>query len=192
MNKFNMDVSKKENGAYVKVGTVDVYYPLLNELGLSVEASKDDADGFPIYDDEKVQFVFDAVWAAVKATARNKLVSGTADLKEGNAIATTVEELLAASGGRSGEALETRRAFLASFKAWLPSLGKPTAFNAGLYDLVNASKNLPYVSDARKKLVDNTVAAFGATLSDELLAKYARLITNISELCNSADPLLDA
>lgn len=190
MQSYKMEVSKKENGAYVSVGTVDVYYPLLSELGLPVEPNGKDEEGFPTYSDERVQYVFDAVLAAVKAAARNKLVTGTAELKEGNKIAETVEELLA-TGQRGGEALETRRAFLAAFKSWLPSLGKSAGFNTGIYDLVSSTKNLPYMSDARKKAVLGYVTQFASTLSADDVAKYSRILTQIDEACSSADPLLE-
>ena len=104
MKSYKMEVSKKENGAYVKQGDIVIFYPLLSELGLNVEPTKDDEEGFPIYSDEKVQYVFDAVLAAVKAQARNRLVSGTATLKPGLSIASTVEELIE-SGGNKGDAL---------------------------------------------------------------------------------------
>lgn len=190
MQSYKMVVSKKENGAYVEVGKVDVFYPTLDEMGLAVEPSGKDEDGFPTYADEKVQYVFDAVLAAVKASARNKLVTGTAELKEGNKIADTVEELLA-TGQRGGEALETRRAFLTAFKAWLPSLGKSAGFNTGIYDLVSSTKNLPYMSDARKKAVLGYVTSFASTLATDDVVKYTRILTQIDELCSAVDPLLE-
>ena len=190
MQSYTIEVSKKENNAYVPVGEVTVFYPLLSELGLPVEPSGKDDAGFPTYADERVQYVFDAVMAAVKAAARNKLYPQSATLKEGNKIAETVEELLA-SGGRSGEALETRRAFLAAFKAWLPSLGKPAGFNAAMADLVSSMKNLPYMSTERKAAVNKYVAEFAASLPADMLAKFERILTQIDELCSSIDPLLE-
>ena len=67
MKSYNMEVSKKIDGAYVSQGKVEVSYPLLSELGFAVEPEKFDDDGFPVYKDEKAQYVFDAVLAAVKA-----------------------------------------------------------------------------------------------------------------------------
>ena len=46
MKSYQMEVSKKENGAYVAQGKIEVFYPLLNELGLNVEAEKVDDEGF--------------------------------------------------------------------------------------------------------------------------------------------------
>lgn len=190
MQSYKMEVSKKENEAYVSVGSVDVFYPLLSELGLSVEPSGKDEEGFPTYADERVQYVFDAVLAAVKASARNKLLTGTAKLKEGNKIAESVEELLA-TGQRGGEALKVRRDFLNAFKAWLPSLGKSSGFNVGIYDLVASTKNLPYMSDARKQAVVGYVANFAASLPAEDVQRFSRILTQIDELCSAADPLLE-
>lgn len=194
MQSYKMEVSKREGTgdvkAYVKVGEVEVFYPLLSELGLDVEPNGKDEDGFPTYADEKVQFVFDAVLSAVKASARNKLFAGTVELREGNKIAETVEELLS-SGERSGLALAIRREYFASFKSFLNGLGKSAAYVAGMYDIVSNTKNLPYQSDARKKAIIDLVTAHAASLPSELVAKYERTILNINDLCSKVDPLLE-
>lgn len=190
MQSYEMKVSKKENGAYVEVGSVEVYYPLLSELGIDIEPSGKDDDGFPTYADERVQYAFDAVMAAVKASARNKLVSGTVEFKEGNKIAETVEELLAA-GERSGAALALRREFFADFKAFLPSLGKSQAFAAGLYDIVSNVKGICNQSGKRKELISATVGDFAGKLDAEKLAKYERILSQIAEQCEAESELPD-
>ena len=48
MQSYKMEVSKKENGAYVRQGEIEVFYPVLSELGLSVEAEQSVEEGFPI------------------------------------------------------------------------------------------------------------------------------------------------
>ena len=77
MKSYNMEVSKKVDGAYVSQGKVEVSYPLLSELGFAIEPDSFDNDGFPIYKDEKAQYVFDAILAAVKAAARTWSRCGT-------------------------------------------------------------------------------------------------------------------
>jgi hypothetical protein len=188
MQSYKMEVSKKEDKAYVKVGEVEVFYPLLSELGLTVEPTGKDEEGFPTYADEKVQYVFDAVLAAVKATARNRLVSGTATLKPDNTIADTIEALLA-TGERSGEALKQRREYFNSFKAWLPSTGKSAAWCLGMFDIITNVKNIPYQSPTRKATVKDLVAQHAATLDAESVAKWERVMTQIDENCTAADPL---
>ena len=203
MEKYTMEVSKKEDGQYKKVGEVVLFYPLLSELGLQVDPAKwekqDDKgnavaatageDGaFPVYADEKVQYVFDAVLAAVKATARNRLQSGTATLKPDNKIAETIEELLA-TGERSGEALKQRREYFASFKAWLPSLGKSAAYCQAVFDVTSNVKNLQYQTDQRKANVKALVMQHAATLPPESFALWERTISSVVEACEAANPL---
>ena len=180
MKSFNMEVSKKENGAYVLQGAVSVFYPLLDEMGIAIEPEKFDDDGFPSYADERVQYLFDAMLAAVKASARNKLVSGTVELKDGNKIAESVEELLA-TGERSGAALALRREFFAAVKDYLPSLGKSQAYVAQLYDIISNVKGISAQSAARKGLISETVAGFAATLDAVKLDAYARIFNQIEE-----------
>lgn len=188
MQSYKMEVSKKEDGKYTRVGEVEVFYPLLSELGLSVEPSGKDESGFPTYSDEKVQYTFDAVLAAVKANARNKLVSGTATLKEGNKIAETVEELLATSD-RNGEALKARREFIVAFRNWMPTIGKSAVVAAGFAEIADKRAGIVYQSDARKAALIQLLTDFAAALDAEKLATWQRFIVAIVEDCGKADPL---
>ena len=191
MNNFKMDVSKKENGAYVKQGEVTIFYPLLSELGLNVEPQKNDDEGFPVYEDEKVQYVFDAVLAAVKAQARNKLVSGTATLKDGQKIAETVAELLESGGGNKGDALAAVREFLAAFKAWLPSTGKKEAIQAAVYDLAANRKGLALQTADKKQKFSVYLSDFAETLNAEQAARFSKPLMALNDCCTAADPLDD-
>ena len=190
MQSYIMEVSKKENGAYVKQGEVTVFYPLLSELGLAVEPTGKDEDGFPTYADDRTQYAFDAVLAAVKAAARNKLQSGTALLKDGNKIAETVEELLA-GGDRDGSALKARREFFAAFKAYLPSLGKPAGWVQGVYDIASNVKNIQYQSDKRKEILKGIMEGFAESLTADQIGAWERTLTQIYEACAAANPLDD-
>ncbi len=182
MQNFTMVVSKKEGGEYVKVGEVAIFYPLLSEMGLAVEPKETDKEGFPVYEDSKVQYVFDAVLAAVKAQARNKLVSGTATLKPGLTIAETVEQLLE-SGGRSGEALANRREFLAAFKAWVPTLGKSKGFSDQLISLASNAEALAVIEAAKREKFSGYLISFAETLNSEQAAKFGATMTKLNEAC---------
>ena len=190
MRKYTMEVSKKENGAYVKQGDVEIFYPTLDELGLDVKPSKNDDEGFPIYEDEKVQYVFDAVLAAVKAQARNRLVSGTATLKPGLSIASTVEELLE-SGGNKGDALAAVREFLAAFKAFLPTTGKSEKVQAAVYELARNKAAVSIQSDDKKDKFAVYLANFALTLSAEQAARFSRPLLALEEACQAGDALDD-
>ncbi len=184
MQHYTMEVSKKEGGAYVKQGEVVVHYPLLNELGLNVEAEKTDDEGFPVYADERVQYVFDAVLAAVKAQARNRLVSGTATLKPGLSIATTVEELLE-SGGNKGEALAIVREFLAAFKEWLPKTGKSEKIQAAIYELARNKAAVMLQPQDKKEKFAAYITQFAETLDSEKAARYSRPLLALNEACSA-------
>jgi hypothetical protein len=183
-----MEVSKKENGAYVKQGEVVVYYPLLSELGLNAETDKTDDDGFPIYSDDKVQYVFDAVLAAVKAQARNKLVSGSAELKPGLSIASTVEELLESGSGNKGEALAAVREMLAAFKAFLPTTGKSEKYQLAAYNAARQRDSITVMTDDKKQKMQALINAFAESLTAEQAARFSRPLLAINEACESGDP----
>jgi len=191
MKSFIMEVSKKENGAYVKQGEVTIFYPLLNELGFDVEVEKEDEDGFPVYADEKAQYAFDAVLAAVKAQARNKLVSGTATFKDGQKIAETVAELLESGSANKGDALAAVREMLAAFKAWLPKTGKKEAVQAAVYDLAANRKGLALQTADKKAKFLNYITDFAVTLTPEQAVRFTRPLEALQAACASADALDD-
>lgn len=216
MNKYTMVVSKKEdvNGKneYVKKGEVEVFYPLLSELGFNVEPImetvteiskdangnevkkpveivKEDDDGFPSYKDEKAQYVFDAILAAVKSAARNKLVTGTATIKPGLSIASTIEDLI--EGGNKGDALAATREFLAAFKAWLPSTKKSEKVQAAVFDLAKNKAGLSLQPDDKKAKFLVYITDFTATLNAEQATRFERALTALGEACTAGDALDD-
>lgn len=189
MKSYNMEVSKKIDGAYVSQGKVEVFYPLLSELGFAVEPEKFDDDGFPVYKDEKAQYVFDAVLAAVKAAARNKLVTGTATLKPGLSIASTVEELL--ESGNKGDALAATREFLAAFKTWLPSTKKSEKVQAAVFDLAKNKAGLSLQPDDKKAKFLVYLTDFAATLTAEQSARFERAMIALEDAAQQGDALDD-
>ena len=199
MNKYTMIVSKKEevtaaNGEkkneYVKKGEVEVFYPLLSELGFAVEPEKNDEEGFPIYKDEKAQYMFDAVLASVKSAARNKLVTGTATLKPGLSIASSIEELL--EGGNKGDALAATREFLAAFKAFLPSTKKSEKVQTAIYQLASKKEALLTQNGENQEKFMRYLTQFAETITPEQAARFERAMTAIEENCSGGDPLADA
>lgn len=187
---WTMPVSKKVDGKYVAVGSVQVPFPSLEDLGFQVAYTKLDEEGLPVYEDAKDQYTFDAIMAAVKANARNKLVTGTSELKDGNKIATTLAELFA-SGERSGQALELLRAFVADFKSWVVVLGKTAAINDALTSLIQNKKSLASASDDIKGKINGFLGQFMTALSDEKVEAYAKIFESLDEVCSTASLLDD-
>ena len=191
MKSYDMEVSMKDEatGKYVSQGKVRVFYPLLSELGFAVEPEKFDTDDFPIYKDEKAQYVFDAVLAAVKAAARNKLVAKTATLKPGLSIASTIEELL--EGGNKGYALAATREFLSAFRAWLPSTKKSEKVQAAVYDLAKNRAGLSLQPDDKKAKFLVYLTDFVKTITDEQAARFERAMIALEDAAQQGDALDD-
>ena len=193
MKSYNMEISKQEviDGVnqYTKIGSVEVFYPLLSELGFSIDPDSEDKDGFPVYKDEKADFTFNAVLAAVKAAARNKLVAKTATLKPGLSIASTIEELL--EGGNKGDFLAATREFLAAFKVWLPSTKKSEKVQAAVFDLAKNKAGLTLQPDDKKAKFLVYLTDFAATLSTEQSARFERAMIALEDAAQQGDALDD-
>lgn len=199
MNKYNLEVSKKENGKYVSVGNVDIFYPLLSDLGFSVEPKAVEVDkegkpvnqGLPVYADDKHQYAFDAIFAAVKADARNKLVTGTATLKDGATIASTVEELMAVAE-RDGAALKAVRDMLVGFKTYLEQhSGKNSTTQAAILSLATNKKSLVLQPSEKKAKFQVYLDGFATSLTDEQAVSWERPLKALGEACSAVDGLED-
>lgn len=189
---YNMEVNKKVAGEYQKVGEVAVPVFDLAEFGLEVEATGKDDESLPLYATDSLNWVFGAVFAAIKADARNKLQSGTANLKAGQKIAATVAELIE-KAERSGAALAVVREFNKAFAAFLEThSGKSAAVQAVLNGMVKTRATIGLSSEARRNALLLQLSTFADTLTEEDAAKYQNTILAISDACTGAVELDDA
>ena len=167
-----IEVSKKEGSKRVPVGSVVVYIPTLADLGVSYS----EGDLVGLWADK-------ALRAAALADARNKLVSGTASLKAGAKIASTLEEI-AAPSENSGEALKQISELKKAFAAYLESLrlsSKAVAFLRGCFD---SPKSLALQTPDVIEKVLNRVDGFAESVGlDELtptqISYLERLTTGV-------------
>lgn len=188
---IKMEVNKKEGGKYVSVGSVDVPFFSLAEFGLDAESTGVDADGLPTYAVDSVQFVQDAISAAVRADARNKLVSGSVDLKAGCTIAANVAELIA-KAERNGEALKLHALFVKEFIAYLAaSSGKKAAVQAVFAGLVKSRQSIVLATEAARKGLSAQLMAFAVSLDTEKGAAYGNILTTLDDLCSKEVEALD-
>jgi len=190
-----MEVSKKvvnpvtKEGEYSKIGEVSVPVFDLAEFGLTAATGVDE-EGLPTYTDDKLQWVQNAVTAAIKAIARNKLVSGTASLKAGSKIAQTVPELLE-SNTSSGAALALYREFLLSFTQYLSTSGKSQAVQALYSGMVKTRAVIAVSSEARRNGLAAQLEAFLGSLNVEDQTKFLSIVETLAGLCESATDLSD-
>ena len=193
MQVLKMPVSKTErvNGKsqYVQVGTVDIYYPTVEEIAgfcQGAKVVKTDEDGVSEYESAEANWIQTAILSYAKANARNKLVSGSIELKDGLKIPTTWEEFTAETG-RSGEALAILREAKAEFTDWISKQGKSEAVTKVLITLFNNRAALELQSAANKAKMAAYVESFAESLSEEKLDRLQRPIENVVEACQATD-----
>jgi hypothetical protein len=191
---LKLDVSKKvsvgpDKNEYQKVGDVILPIPTLEAFGIKAEIrprTEDDGedDGLPLYKEENLDWLFGAVVASCKMQARNKLVSGTAELKEGQKIAETFEELVK-EGERKGnaEALKLAKEAVSSFSAYVQGLGKTVQTQAMLIGLFRNRQALSLQPDTAKEKFKGYLTAYAETLSEGDLGRYQKILTAIEEAC---------
>lgn len=190
--KIEMDVSKKEHGAFKKVGSVAIFAPLLMDIlpFINSPVKKDEKgadiveDGIPVYEAQEANWIQGAMLAMVKAQARNKLKSGTADLKDNNKIAENWDELCA-EGVRDGAGLAIAREARQAFIDYISKQGlKENAANT-LVALFSNKAALQLQDKSIKDKVKARVLSFGESLSEELVEKYTRPLNAVMEACET-------
>jgi N-acetylglucosamine kinase-like BadF-type ATPase len=173
------------------VGTIVVPTPTLEAFGISAKQKLGedqkplfDEDGLPVYEDEKMDWLFWAVVAQAKMQARNKLISGTAELKDGQKIAATFEELVA-EGERRGnaEALKLAKEIRTSFAAYVQSLNKTPQTQAVLVGLFGNKQALSLQADDKKEKFKTYLSGYAETLEAADLARYEKHLKSVEEAC---------
>lgn len=188
------EVSKKVavvggGNEYQKVGDIVIPVPTLAAFGIEAKVKETGEDGLPVYEDDKLDWLFGAAVAACKAQARNKLVSGTADLKEGQKIAENFEELTA-EGERKGnaEALKLQKEIVQSFGSFVQTLGKSAATQAVLLGLFRNKQALALQTDENKGKMKGYLSQYAETLSEQDLQRYSKYLTSVEEACAAGTP----
>lgn len=187
MQVYQMEVSKTENKKYVKVGEVAIHYPTMDDIVGFVQTAKvvkAGEDGVPEYDSAEANWVQTAILSYAKANGRNKLVSGSIDLKDGLKIPETWAEFTAETG-RSGEALAIMREAKADFAEWIIKQGKSEAVTKVLITLFNNRAALELQTTTNKGKMQAYVEQFAESLSPEKLDRLQKPIENVLEACTA-------
>lgn len=188
MNEIKMSVARKDGDKRVAVGDVSIFIPTLSEFGLATEQAVDEAgapavsDGLPVYKSQAANWLQEAIAAAVKAQARNRLISGSTTLKPGAAISTTLEQLVAETervGG--GEALKTIRDCKVDFAAWVAGLGKSASTQDTLNVMFANKSSLRLQPQGHKDKMVDYVSQFAESLDADKLARYSRYLESVQD-----------
>lgn len=171
-----IEVSKKVGKKRETVGKIKVPVPTLADIGL-----KDDESNV-------AKFVARALRAAALTDARNKLVSGTVDLKPGAAIATTLDEL-AAPAENSGAALKEIGTLKREFAEYLAKLGLSDKAQHVLSGIFGSPKTAALQPPAIMEKVTARIETFLEDRGAELTATQERYITSLIEQDDSGEEL---
>jgi hypothetical protein len=168
----------------VVLGTVEVFYPTLEDFGIvaqhdvGAEAKRKPSEVYPIYSDERLQWLYSAVVAKVEAFARSKTADGK--LKSGMSIPTTFAELTEV-GQRGGEYLKIKSEAIKSFAGFLEGLGK----KKGLVELYSSLFAQPEgLKGVEKKYFTAFVSYLGdwaKAQSEELQARYVKVVEKVTD-----------
>lgn len=188
--KIQIDLNKKENGKFVKVGEQTIHCPTLADIIQFVTSpvKKDEKgnevseDGLPVYESDEANWVQGAMLAQVKAQARNKMHSGTAQLKDGQKIPETWAELTA-EGVRDGSGLALAREFKEAFKEWVSKQGFSEAAGNALVALVSNKAAIMLQPEGIKQKVATRLGEFAESLSPDVLDKFMRPLEAANEAC---------
>ena len=197
-----IELNKKNatSGKYEKIGEQTIHCPtLLDVLPFITSPVKKDEkgaevydDGLPVFEDDKANWLQGAILAAVKAQARNKMVPGTATLKDGSKIATNWEELIA-EGVRDGSGLKLMHEFKKAFAEWVAKLGLSDATANTLIALVGNKTGLQLQQQSTKDKVAARLAAFAESLEIADAERFMRPMESAMKACEALaeDPTAD-
>lgn len=195
--KVQMEISKsgeKKGDKRIKVGDVDVFVPTLKDIAAIVAGAEQKVDeknqpifedGLPVYTTDAADWIQGSILAQVKAQARNKLVTGTVSLKEGQKIPETWEELCAEGTRGPGAGLKLLQDFKRAFSDWVAKQGLSEASGAFLVAMVGNKNALLLQNDSIKGKVSARLTAFAESLSEEDMERFMSPLTAATEACTA-------
>lgn len=201
MLKTKMGVSVTEgtgdNRKRKEIGAVEIYVPALTEIAKVIvdakETGKDEADGMPVYDTQEANWVFGAIYNAVKMAARNKLENKSIALKDGLKIAETMQELTEeGQRGSNGEGLAILRDAKAAFSEWVATLGKSEATQTFIVTMFSNRQALATQKQDVKTKMAKYVEDFAVSLSEELMERFTRPLEAINAACSTPSTVEEA
>lgn len=186
-NIIKMEVSKTVDSKRVPVGVVEVFCPDLKAFGLNVEPTgQDEKTGELTYGETAIQWLYNAVVQATKANARNKLQSGSTELKPNNKLASTLEELTTPSE-TGAVVLAERRTLIQLFKGYLSNLERPENVKALLLAFMEKPDTLALQPADKRAKIKAYFEEFGASVEAQLSDWQGDYVLNVIEQCDAAD-----
>lgn len=192
-NLLTMAVSKNitKNGQTVRenIGSVSSYLPGLKDFGIEAEPTGVDGEGVPTYAALEHNWLQSAITQLTKANARNRLKSGTTELKPGAKLPETLLELVTPNESNS-TALADRRALFDYFKGYMAEhlAGKPETVKRLLMTFLEKPEVLAIQPEEQRAKIKPYFEAFGSQFEDRFTEWQANYLIGVIEQCD-AEPV---
>ncbi len=168
------------------IGKIAFLVPTLEEVKdhLNTEAAftmeKEGEKVLDTYESNFSQFLADAIEAACKVKLFSKLEPKSITFKSGQSLWTTIAELVETSSTR-GQHFAIAAAFKAAITAFVTGLKKSDGWKSNVLGYLLTAKALAETSTGNKQVVQKVLDGFLATLSDEDVSKYEKILNELGE-----------
>jgi hypothetical protein len=168
------------------IGKIAFLVPTLEEVKdhLNTETAfimeKDGEKTLDTYESNFSQFLADAIEAACKVKLFSKLEPKSIAFKAGASLWSTIEELVETSSTR-GQHFAIAASFKAAITAFVTGLKKSDGWKSNVLGYLLTAKALAETSTGNKQVVQKVLDGFLATLSDEDVAKYEKILNELGE-----------
>ena len=168
------------------IGKIAFLVPTLEEVKdhLNTETAfvmeKEGEKVMDTYESNFSQFLADAIEAACKIKLFAKLEPKSIAFKSGQSHWTTIAELVETSSTR-GQHFAVAAAFKAAVSAFVTGLKKSDGWKSNVLGYLLTAKALAETSQGNKQVVQKVLDGFLATLSDEDVSKYEKILNELGE-----------
>jgi hypothetical protein len=188
MANVKMEISKTINGKRHNAGTVEHYLPTLDAFGLASPDSFD-AAGLPVYGDDVLAFLQDALTSKVQGIIRNIAkvegeTVGSLTIVPTRDYPASLAELV--EGSQGARFFEVRKLAVDAFAGYVAKLeGVQDKAKAYLVSLFGEPRAVQALASKVKARFGEHLAAFRAGLTDEQVAGMASYLKSLDAAVQS-------
>ena len=172
-----------------EIGKIEYLVPMLDEFGLTAETKTDDA-GEVTYTDQKQEWLWNAVKAAVRSLLVSRLEPKSTKFREGYSAWTDFQSMVATTGNR-GAALVLRREFIAAFTGFIAKLGKSEKWSNAMVAFASNAKALAGTTGTNKEVFQKNLNKFFDELAEEDQEKFANIIAELAKVSSAEELSLE-
>lgn len=193
-----VSISEMKGGKRVEVGTVNIPYPSLADLGIPAPEGTAREDGSIDYGNNEYNWLANAIQTAVVNKGKNQLAPKSVEFRsEGGKFATTMAEVAAPfAGGGNPEALKAIASVKASFAEYLSAAQISAQAQTLLKSLFGSAKSIETQNEAVKGKVQARIEAYADWAAENdsaaVESEYAvRYLESLITACSAGELDLD-